>query len=485
MRNKFLVSSRLPAQSAVRVRSSSKLRTQWKMLGVFLFVCIQLWAQPQSSPNSTPRIKAPTPETHAKPGVIATRPSDFRAIPAVPPFVAESVLSERDFPFLTALLHDPAVRRLLASDSALEKITQARWSAVAGANINCKDVFCKSEALVFAPAQIAAATDSLSRLYRQNASVRRFVESRLKPREIYTLNSNDSDEQVFLGSWERSAQAMNQIIATYCNGVPPRYSGIDRMTYDPNSHNFAELIDIIFAGLPVAGSSKNAPIQRPRPLSQTLFFEPTLRFTLRLLEANQRDEAGRYWPLDTGQNAAAIRHLSKIDWKKYRYSVLLIPGEGPTAYNIPLSSWGKERLRLGVAAYQAGMAPIFLLTGGFVHPRQTAFSEAVEMKKYLEQVYGLPPSVILIDPYARHTTTNLRNATREVFDYGLPTDRPMLIVSDPLQTDYIASESLHTRNLKELGYLPVILGKRLSNSELEATPVRQSEFRDPRDPLDP
>lgn len=469
-----------------------KSRGQCTMLVLLLFTSLLVRAQQQPSHGSasTANDISCTYAAHRMPEAIAGSSVGSSRIAAAPPFVGESVLSARDFPFLTALLGNPALRKSLASDPELKKIVRSRWTAAAEANLNCKnDVVCKSAALLFTPAQIDEVSLSLSRLYRQNSAVRYFVQHALKPREIYTLNPSDSEEQLFLGSWKRSAEAMNRIIATYCNGVPPRYSAIDSMSYQPGSHAFQELVGIILDDLPLEESGRvfNAGASSPgqSQLSEVLFFEPALRFSLRLLEANGRDEAGRFWPLASGENENAVRRISGIQWAKYRYSVLLIPGEGPSTYNIPLSAWGKERLRLGVAAYRAGLAPFFLLSGGFVHPSQTSFSEAIEMKKYLEQVYGIPASVIFVDPYARHTTTNLRNAAREIFDYGLPTDRPMLIVSDPFQTDYIASDGFHKRNLKELGYMPVILGKRLSPSRLEAIPVRQSEFRDPLDPLDP
>src|SRR5580700_6746699 len=56
------------------------------------------------------------------------------------------------------------------------------------------------------------------------------------------------------------------------------------------------------------------------------------------------------------------------------------------------------------------------------------------MKQYLMTMKGIPESAILVDPYARHTTTNLRNVSRELFRYGLPVDRPALVTSDIFQS---------------------------------------------------
>jgi hypothetical protein len=215
-------------------------------------------------------------------------------------------------------------------------------------------------------------------------------------------------------------------------------------------------------------------------------FAPPLRLAMRLLLANSRDEAGRFWPLDSGENAAALRRVASIDWPSFPYSVILVPGEGPEVAGLPLSPFAAERLRLAVAAWREKQAPFLLLSGGYVHPAQTPFCEAVEMRRYLREIYDLPTDAILIEPYARHTTTNLRNAAREIFDYGLPAQKPMLIVSDPAQVDYIAGASFTQRNQDELGYQPTSLGQRLSPSRIEALPSPLSlDHNAAGDPLDP
>jgi len=90
-----------------------------------------------------------------------------------------------------------------------------------------------------------------------------------------------------------------------------------------------------------------------------------------------------------------------------------------------------------------------------------------------------------LEPYARHTTTNLRNATRRMVALGIPLDRPTLIVTDAEQSKYIESQTFSDRNRTELGYLPGAVGRRLSLYDLEFRPSRLSLRHDPRDPLDP
>jgi hypothetical protein len=96
----------------------------------------------------------------------------------------------------------------------------------------------------------------------------------------------------------------------------------------------------------------------------------------------------------------------------------------------------------------------------------------------------VPESAIIVDPHARHTTTNMRNAVREMFRYGIPTDKPGLVISNSGQVASIMAAQL-PRCERELGYAPYqIVGK---NSDTEAIflPLVDSLEQDPADPLDP
>jgi DUF218 domain-containing protein len=65
----------------------------------------------------------------------------------------------------------------------------------------------------------------------------------------------------------------------------------------------------------------------------------------------------------------------------------------------------------------AGVAAIAIVTGGAVHGPA---NEAVLMREQLLAL-GVPASRILVEPCARHTTTNLRNAGRMMLELGLRT----------------------------------------------------------------
>ena len=70
--------------------------------------------------------------------------------------------------------------------------------------------------------------------------------------------------------------------------------------------------------------------------------------------------------------------------------------------------------------YRQHQAPFIIVSGGRVHPYHTPYNEAFEMKKYLMDVWQIPESAIIIEPHARHTTTNFRNAARIMFRNGFP-----------------------------------------------------------------
>src|SRR5262249_4741030 len=155
-----------------------------------------------------------------------------------------------------------------------------------------------------------------------------------------------------------------------------------------------------------------------------------LEVVLAALAEQKRDEAARYEPLAQGENRAALERIPNIDWPTYPYSLILVPGQGPTSLDVPLDPGGQYRCDLAVDRYHARLAPLIAVSGGHVHPDRTPYSEAIQMKQYLMTMKGIPEDAILVDPHARHTTTNLRNVSRLLYRYHIPADRPVLVTSD-------------------------------------------------------
>ncbi|MNR44829.1 hypothetical protein D3C85_1636160 [compost metagenome] len=106
------------------------------------------------------------------------------------------------------------------------------------------------------------------------------------------------------------------------------------------------------------------------------------------------------------------------------------------------------------------------------------------MKKFLMETLNIPESAIIMEPHARHTTTNMRNCVRLMFRYGIPVDRPALVSTVKSQSFYVTTILLE-RCKKELGYYPYKNGKRLSDTESEFYPNTTSLQIDFDEPLDP
>ncbi|MCB9682194.1 MAG: YdcF family protein [Alphaproteobacteria bacterium] len=218
--------------------------------------------------------------------------------------------------------------------------------------------------------------------------------------------------------------------------------------------------------------------------ADTAVWAPLAAVTIGAMHALGRDEAARYEPLAAGENAAAVARIAEMDWSAYRFAVILVPGQGPTDDQTALNPAGAARCDLAVARWEAGLAPFLLTSGGHVHPDATPYSEAIEMKRYLMETHGVPEDAILVDPYARHTTTNLRNLARTMLHLGMPAGMAALVTSDEIQSAYIA-ELLEPRCRRELGYVPWRSVVSLTPNDGCVRVSHQSLFVDPGDALDP
>jgi hypothetical protein len=207
-------------------------------------------------------------------------------------------------------------------------------------------------------------------------------------------------------------------------------------------------------------------------------------FAVEALKLNERDEAARYEPLTALENAAAYKTVKKIKWRQYPYSVILVPGLGPEQPGVKLDPNGAKRCDSAAVRYREGKAPFLVVSGGHVHPNKTPYCEAIEMKKYMVEVLHIPAAAIIIEPHARHTTTNLRNTNRLIFRFKMPFKKPVLIVTDAAQNTYI-NGSMKDKVVKELGYTPFSTIKKLSATETEYLPTDDSRQVNSLDPLDP
>jgi DUF218 domain len=403
--------------------------------------------------------------------VLALPPRPFgQAIPR--PLPLSSPLQDKNLYLLSVLQKDAEADRALAANQEIGEISAARERSVTRALSSCKEnVDCTLKAVLWTDEEIHAVSLALARLYREDKSVRLLVDRKLRPTGAYVLYQKKSGDDLLANAWEICARGLNDIISVYGEGAAPRYPLIDSFSFDVNSTDYQQRIHSLVIGISAG----------PSPL----FFEPSLRVALQLLALNHRDEAGRLEPMELGVNAAAVKAVSATQWKKFAYTVIVVPGAGPGNRDTPLSPSGRKRTRLAAEAYHASQAPFILVSGGYVHPAQTRFSEAMEMKRALLQDYNVPASAILVDPHARHTTTNMRNAVREMFRYGVPMNKPALVISDAAQVGYIAGQPFADRCLIELGYMPFRIVNRPSDTSLAFLPLLDSLQQDPIEPLDP
>lgn len=267
----------------------------------------------------------------------------------------------------------------------------------------------------------------------------------------------------------REIDGLNAVIGTYGQGAAARYPKID----GPDASHAAENAAI---AVRLAAAGRDDPATR---------LDASIGIALALLDANGRDEAIAFEPLDTRFNTAAMARARTIDWSRYRYTAIVVPGIGPEDLATPLSALGKLNVRMAAKLWADGVAPFILFSGGTVHPRGTRRAEALEMARASRERFGVPENAIVVEPYARHTTTNLRNAARRLAALGAPLDRPVLISTNAEQSSYIEGAVFAERNQRELGYQPGRVVTRLSPTELVFQPSPLSLRVDPADPLDP
>ncbi|GGG98880.1 YdcF family protein [Pedobacter zeae] len=377
----------------------------------------------------------------------------------------------KNYYLLTLFQQLPELNKMLKANGTLKKFADAKRALVNEALKNCKaDIGCYANALKFSAKEITEIGQELGNSYGENNALGKLVSHHLVPSGCYTLYANETPKNLLLKAWEQDANALNYTIGVYVEGNKPNYPKIDSISLNIKDKEYAELT--------AANASMAVQAQNE------LFFEPALHFALVGLELNERNDAADYEPMVSGANQPAINQIKKTDWKKYPYSVILVPGAGPEDKETALSAGGMIRCRLAAIQYQKGQAPFIVVSGGRVHPYKTKFSEAFEMKKFLIETLQIPESAIIIEPHARHTTTNMRNCVRLMFRYGIPVDQPAMVSTVKSQSYYITTVLLE-RCKKELGYYPYRNGKRLSDTESEFYPDTTSLQIDFDEPLDP
>jgi DUF218 domain len=396
------------------------------------------------------------------------------AQPLRTPVRLEAPVQDKNFYLLSRLERTPEVRDAVRAEPALARIAAERLAALDNATRTCNlDLDCYAAAFQWSDAQAKDAGRALGDLYRTSPALRRVADGPLRESGMYVRYQSLGGDQLLDHAWTDCIHGINRMIDVYGLGKAPRYPAIDSITYDVKTDAWRHIVQNLAAML------------EDDRASLALFSSPSMRFALQLMWLNHRDEAGRYEPMEIGENALAIRRIKLTDWAKYPYSVIVVPGAGNDLPGFQLSPEGKLRDEIAVKRFREGKAPFLLVSGGFVHPSQTEFAEAIEMKRDLIIRFGIPADAILIDPHARHTTTNMRNAARLMYRYGMPFDKKALVTTDLGQSQSIESPAFAKRCMDELGYVSQQILGRTSPFDLEFRPTLDSLQADPQDPLDP
>ena len=367
--------------------------------------------------------------------------------------VTDSILLVKNFPLLQQIKADGRLQKLVLKNKVFNRIAAMQASRTENALQTCKSVSCYAEAMKWTSNEI---TEMGAELLKINGKSGVF----------------GADNDALKKSWNNAANGINRIFDVYLAGKAPRYVKIDSISFKPGDEAFKNQVTELAHNLL---GQKNV---------KDLFFEFPVNAAIGLLKINGRDEAARYEPLNADLNERPFSKIKSTNWNNYKYSIILIPGLGPEEPGVALDPKGAKRCEEGAKRYRNGLAPFIVVSGGQVHPFKTPFNEAVEMKKYLVEKLGIPDEAVFIEPHARHTTTNIRNASRMIYNFGMPDGKPVLIVTDNSQTTYIVQRMEKTA-IRDLGYVPYEKLNRISVEETEFYPVKTSLDRDPSDPLDP
>ncbi len=386
-----------------------------------------------------------------------------------------NLVEDKDFYLVTVLDQTPAVKSLLAKDQRLLVIGEQR-SAILKNHVTdtCSWPGSLLSSFRFSSADSLEVIAGLGALYKNNSSLfDELIDRHLRPSGYYQRFIAMSNEDLLFHAWGQYVKGINYIIDQFGLGKKMRYPRIDSANYPADSRYYRTALKDMFAYLSEQMENK------------TIFYGPSLAIALQLMDLNDRDEPARFEPMESGENKSAVHLIASTDWSKYAYATILIPGNGPELTTTPISPINKMHCAIAAARYQKGWAPFIIVSGGYCYPFRGPYCEAIEMKKYLMKKFSIPEEAILIDPHARHTTTNIRNADRLMIRYGIPITKPSVFITTKSQTDYAANAFFDQRNLYELGYLPYKGKKQIGLHDIEFYPVMESLHMDPYDPLDP
>lgn len=380
-----------------------------------------------------------------------------------------NTIESKNYYFTALAKFTPAVDSIVRKDRVLSNITIAKLKKLNRA-ANTSD---RIQALLFTDEEINVIGSGLARLYQEDNALGRMLNTEIIPSGCYA-QYKEKGKALIKRIWEQDARGMNRAIRIYAAAEKPNYPSIDSIGFNVHESYYQDVI------LPtvvqnVAALSAVAPA----------FYSVPLTAVNVLLDLNDRCQVLDFEPLWQEGNRKAYEQIKNTNWNAYPYTAILVLGAGPEDPRVAISAEGRLRAGYAVRLWKDGNAPFIVLSGGRVHPYHTPYNEAAEMKKYIMQVWNVPEEVIIMEPHARHTTTNIRNTARILLREGFPMDRKILITSSQFHVDYIANPDFAVRCEKEMEVVPYRFGQRVSPRSIEAFLNSSSTIINPDEPLDP
>lgn len=370
--------------------------------------------------------------------------------------------------YFTALLHEfKGVDSMICHNPVLKKMGEEKLQRLLEARTSQDRV----EAMKFSVQEIAEAGNVLAQLYKPGNPLDQLLTMHVIPSGCYQ-QYKEKGAALIQKIWQQDAEGMNYAVDVYAAARKPNYPQIDSIGFYVHGKRFVEEI------LPTCQQNVAFEVS-----AHPAFYAIPMAAVNVLLDVNDRRQSVDYEPLCDTENKEAYAQVRQMDWTNYPYTAILVLGAGPEEPNVSISPEGKLRAAYAAMLYRRHQAPFIIVSGGRVHPYHTPYNEAFEMKKYLREVWQVPESAIIIEPHARHTTTNFRNAARIMFRNGFPLEKPAVVTSSFSHLNFV--EDMGARCLHELGYVPYRLGKRLTERMLEFFPLQESLIIQPVEPIDP
>jgi hypothetical protein len=252
------------------------------------------------------------------------------------PLKLQAPIQDKNFYVLSGLEHLP-------TSATLTAIAQKRSEAVKHAVDSWKlEIECIASAFRWNSEQQQQAAKALSALYKDSQPVRAWVDGDLRASGAYIRFNNLPGAELLARAWLQSAAGIDLMIDTYAAGKSGRYPEIDSMLYDPKSNSWQRVVQG-YASLLAEDPG-------------ALFFQPSLRFALEVMNLNHRDEAGRLEPMESGENKAALEQIKTTDWQRYPYSAIVVPGSGNDRPGVRISTFGKLRDGIAASRFRQGKA---------------------------------------------------------------------------------------------------------------------------------